>query len=467
LLLAVSVLAHSLLTHRATRLLILLATCTSCASPQVRSADGAPPAPIVTAQGSLSPATAAQTVDARLAPRYDSEEVRQMVHAFRQQAGTPLVAGNRVALLVDGPQTLGAIRRAIEGAQHHVHIETYIFADDEIGREFRDLLIRRRQQGLEVRVIYDAIGSVDTSADFFKSMTDAGVEVHEFRPLDPARTPLPWKVNNRDHRKLVIVDGRTAFTGGINISSTYASSSSAKPGPEAGREQAWRDTHVEIEGPVVAQFQGLFLETWTRAGGKVDAKSPQYFPQMVASGPELVAAVATSGDDRNEATIYATYHATVARASRRLWLTQAYFAPNGELRKSLIDAAHRGVDVRIIVPGFTDSALIFHASRSSYEELLEGGVRIFEQRDALLHAKTLVVDTALSTVGSANFDMRSFLHNNEVNAVVVGSDFARRMEQLFERDQANAHELQLDSWRKRPYADKFKEFASALFSYWL
>jgi cardiolipin synthase A/B len=456
----------SRLSHRIARLLILVATCTSCASPQVRSADEAP-APIITTQGALPAATAAAAVDARLAPRYDSDEVRAMVDAFRLQAGAPLVAGNRVALLVDGPQTLGAIRRAIESARHHVHVETYIFADDEIGREFRDLLIRRRQEGIEVRVIYDAIGSVDTPAEFFGKMMEAGVEVHEFRPLDPRRTPLAWKVNNRDHRKLVVVDGRTAFTGGINISSTYASSSSKKPGPQAGREEAWRDTHVQIDGPVVAQFQGLFLETWIRAGGPVDAKSTEYFPPVDAVGPELVSAVASTGDDHKEAAIYGTYYAIVARASRRLWVTQAYFAPNGELRKSLIAAARRGVDVRIIVPGFTDSALIFYASRRSYEELLAGGVRIFEQREALLHAKTLVADTALSTVGSANFDMRSFEHNNEVNAVVVGSDFARRMESLFERDEANAHELDLESWRHRPTADKFKEFASGLFSWWL
>ena len=448
------------------RLLILLAMCMSCTSPHVRS-DEQPPAPILTAHGALPPARADATVDARLAPRYDNEEVRAMVEAFRQQAGGPLVAGNRVTLLVDGPQTLGAMRRAIESAQHNIHLETYIFADDEVGRDIRDLLIRRRQDGLEVRVIYDAIGSVDTPADFFRTMTEAGVEVHEFRPLNPVRTPLPWKHNNRDHRKLIVVDGRTAFTGGINISSTYASSSAEKPGPEAGREEAWRDTHVQIDGPVAGQFQSLFLEAWASAGGKIDAQSPQYFPDVPAMGPELVAAVAGSSDKSKEAAIYGTYYAVVAQASRRLWLTQAYFAPNGELRRGLMAAARRGVDVRIIVPGFTDSALAFYASRRSYQELLEGGVRIFEQRDALLHAKTLVADTALSSVGSANFDMRSFVHNNEVNAVVVGSDFARRMETVFANDQENAHEIDLQSWRKRSAADKFKEFASGLFSYWL
>lgn len=212
-------------------------------------------------------------------------------------------------------------------------------------------------------------------------MRQAGVEVLQFRPLNPTRT-LPWKINNRDHRKIVVVDGRVAFTGGINISGAYASASTSRPGPEAGQEEAWRDTHVQMEGPVAAPFQKLFLQTWERAGGKLAAGSAHYFPPLAPSGAELVAAVATSGGDRDETTIYDTY-----------------------------------------------AAAIGHASRADYEELLAGGVRIYEQRYAMLHAKTMVIDTALSMVGSANFDIRSFLHNNEVNAVIVGSDFAERMEE--------------------------------------
>jgi len=405
-------------------------------------------------------------VEQRLEDLHESEHVRELIDAFRESAAAPLVAGNRVTLLVDGPKTLAAIRHAIEGAQHHVHLETYIFADDEVGRALRDLLIRRRQQGIEVRVLYDAIGSVTTPDAFFEPMRQAGVEVLQFQPLNPVRT-LPWKLNNRDHRKIVVVDGRIAFTGGINISSTYASSSSLRPGPEAGQEEAWRDTHVEIEGPAAAQFQTLFVQIWQRAGGKLSDASAQYFPPLAPDGAELVAAVASSGGDRHETTIYDTYVAAIGHASRRLWMTQAYFAPDAALRKALIAAARRGVDVRIIVPSFSDSALIFRASRADYDELLSGGVRIYEQRYAMLHAKSMVIDSALSMVGSANFDIRSFLHNNEVNAVVVGSDFAERMEALFQRDLGDTRELQLQTWRKRPWLDRFKEFTSSLFSYWL
>ncbi len=420
----------------------------------------------MTAKGELTPRAGERAVQQRLDARHDTEHVREMIDAFRERAAAPLVAGNRVALLVDGPQTLSAIRNAIEHAHHHVHVETYIFADDDIGRALRELLIRRHQDGVEVRVIYDAIGSVTTPAAFFEPMRQAGVEVLPFRPLNPTRT-LPWKLNNRDHRKIVVVDGRMAFTGGINISGAYASASTSRPGPAAGQDEAWRDTHVQIEGPVAAQFQKLFLQTWERAGGRVDGSSAQYFPPLAPTGAELVAAVATSGGDRHETTIYDTYVAAIGHASRRLWMTQAYFAPDPALRRALIAAARRGVDVRVIVPSFTDSALIFHASRADYEELLAGGVRIYEQRYALLHAKSMVVDTALSMVGSANFDIRSFLHNNEVNAVIVGSEFAERLEALFERDLRDTRELQLKSWRRRPWLDRFKEFTSSLFSYWL
>ena len=420
----------------------------------------------MTGAGVLPPRASERAVDQRLDDRVETEHVREMLDAFRERADAPLVAGNRVALLVDGPQTLRAIRSAIENARHHVHLETYIFSDDEVGRALRELLIRRRQDGIEVRVLYDAIGSVTTPAAFFAPLQQAGVEVLQFRPLNPTRT-VPWKINNRDHRKIVVVDGRVAFTGGINISSTYASASTSRPGPETGREEAWRDTHVQIEGPVAAQFQTLFLQTWERAGGSIDGGSAQYFPPLAPSGAELVAVVATSGGDRTETTIYDTYAAAIGHASRRLWLTQAYFAPDSGLRRALIDAAGRGVDVRIIVPSFSDSGLIFHASRKDYDELLAGGVRIYEQRYAMLHAKSMVIDTALSMVGSANFDMRSFLHNNEVNAVVVGSEFAQRMEALYERDLRDTRELQLQSWRQRPWLDRAKELASSLFSYWL
>lgn len=288
--------------------LLTASLCSSCATPAVRQVEsGAAVLPVVAAGGALSERGSERLVEKRLGPQQGDEHVRELIAAFRGQAHTPLVADNRVSLLIDGPQTLAAIRKAIEAARHHVHIETYIFADDEVGRAFSELLIARHRDGIEVRVLYDAIGSVATPGGFFGHMRDAGIEVREFRPLDPVRTPLTWKINNRDHRKIVVIDGRVAFTGGINFSSTYASASTTRPGPDTGRDEAWRDTHVAIEGPVAAQFQALFLATWTRAGGSIAARAPQYFPVIAPAGAELAAAVASDADDRSESRIYATF----------------------------------------------------------------------------------------------------------------------------------------------------------------
>ena len=451
--------------RRLSALLVAL-LCAACASPRVLPASGPrDAAPVVTAGGKASEHAVERLLDNRLQGQ-DDPAVRALIDAFREQAQTPLVAGNRVQLLIDGPQTLQAMRQAIKSARHHVHLETYIFADDEVGRGFRDLLVQRQREGIQIRVLYDAVGSIGSSAALFDDMRANGVEVLAFRPLDPVRTPLPWKLNNRDHRKLIVVDGRTAFTGGVNISAAYEDSSSTNPGPQQGLQQAWRDTHVQIDGPVAAQFQALFFATWTRAGGKIET-SPDYFPVVKPKGAELVAAVALDVEQSTTSTIYATYLATIQAASRRIWLTNAYFAPNRELREAMIAAAARGVDVRLIVPGFTDSGLILHTSRSTYDELLAGGVRIYEQQHALLHAKTAVLDGALSMVGSANLDMRSFLHNNEINAVIIGSSFAQQLERVFERDLEHADELTLAQWRKRPFAQRLKEFGSRLFRYWL
>ncbi len=444
-----------------------VSACTLARLPETSSEQAQLLAPIITPSGAVNERTASRLLESRLGEQQDDPHTAELIEAFRYTAGAPLVAGNRVELLIDGPETLGAIRDAIEAARHHVHVETYIFADDSVGQDFCELLISRRREGIEVRVLYDAIGSMTTPTALFDRMREAGIEVLEFRPLDPIRTPLIWKINNRDHRKIVVVDGRVAFTGGINISSTYETASTTRPGPKAGQSQAWRDTHVRIEGPVARQFQALFFETWSRAGGRVDAENPRYFPVLKPAGGELVAAVATDGEDPQEVAIYATYLASIEHATQRIWLTNAYFAPNRQLRKAMIDAAQRGVDVRLIVPSFTDSGLILYASRASYDELLEGGVRLFEQAHALLHAKTAVIDSALSMVGSANLDMRSFLHNNEVNAVIIGAQFARKLEAVFERDLHDSHEIHLENWRKRPWLDKLKEAASSLFSYWL
>jgi cardiolipin synthase len=395
-----------------------------------------------------------------------NHHVITLVDAVRESLDSPLFTGNKVVTLIDGPATFAAIDSAIAQARHHVHVETYILADDDLGQRFAQLLKRKRAEGVEIRVIYDAVGSIQSSGEFFDSMRDAGIEVIEFRPINPVRTFF-WRFHNRDHRKVIVVDGRTAFTGGLNISRTYSSASTAAPGPEEGLEEGWRDTHVQITGPVVKQFQLLFLDTWQQLGGKPAQSIDTYYPDLKPVGDQLVAVAASQGAKEKDEAIYHTYLAAIRNSGHRVWITQAYFLPPVELRDALIQAAQRGVDVRILVPGFTDSKLTLHASRREYTPLLEGGVRLIEKQHALLHAKTALIDDSLSIIGSANLDYRSFLHNNEITAIVIGDSTAQHMHATFVRDAKAGKELTLMEWEKRPLWQRMIESVSGLAKYWL
>ena len=393
--------------------------------------------------------------------------VLDLVTAVRQHSSMPMTAGNRVGALIDGPQTYAAIESDLRAARHHIHLETFIFGADDIGRRFGELLARKRKDGVEVRVLYDSIGSMDTPKDFFEHLRRQGIEVREFRPMNPVKNPRIWDIHNRDHRKIIVVDGKVGFTGGINIDSTYSSPSSSRPGPKRGVDDGWRDTHMRIQGPAVKQLQTLFLQSWAEAGEPVQAKDgDQYLPLAQSAGNTLITIVGndSESDDRS---LYGTYLAAFEHSSSRLWITHAYFAPNPELLDAMANAARRGVDVRLIVPAFTDSRIVLNATQATFTRLLEAGVKIFELQDALLHAKSVVIDGTVSIVGSANLDMRSFLHNDEVNAIVIERDFGQRMENVFKRDERTSRPVTLERWQKRSLWQRFKEFGVKLFGYWL
>jgi cardiolipin synthase len=304
---------------------------------------------------------------------------------------------------------------------------------------------------------------MDTPRSFFDEMRAQGIEVREFRPMNPIKNPLIWNIQNRDHRKIVVVDGKTGFTGGINIDSTYLSASTSRPGPKRGLKDGWRDTHVRIDGPAVAQLQQLFLQSWQEAGGDVGREDNTPIP---SAGNTLVTIVGNNSDS-DDRSLYGIYLAAFSCASRRLWITHAYFAPNEDLLEAMTDAAQRGVDVRLIVPSFTDSSLVLNATQATYTPLLKSGVKIYELKDALLHAKSVVIDGTVSIVGSANLDMRSFVHNEEVNAIVIDRDVGQRMEQVFEKDQKAARPVDLARWEQRSTWQRFKEFWVSLFKYWI
>lgn len=379
---------------------------------------------------------------------------------------SPLTLGNKATLLQNGPATYLAMFAAMRRAQDHINLESYIIEDDAVGREFAEVLLAQQRRGVQVNLIYDSVGGINTPPAFFERLTQAGVAVLEFNPVNPLAARGPWMINNRDHRKLLIVDGRTAFIGGINISSVYSSGSiirrSSKHKPNGAE---WRDTDVQIEGPVVVEFQKLFMQTWEKQHGKTLA-SKQYFPVLTAVGKDIVRTIGSTPDDPFSL-IYLTLMSAIGNAEKQVYLTNAYFVPDPQLLKALLDAAARGVDVRLILPSYTDSAVVFHAGRAHYTKLLTGGVRIYERSGALLHSKTAVIDGVWSTVGSTNLDWRSFMDNDEINAVILGRDFAAQMTTMFNQDMAASQAIELRTWEQRPLQFKVKELLARLWERWL
>jgi cardiolipin synthase len=379
--------------------------------------------------------------------------------------GSPLILGNKVTLLQDGAATYSAMFAAIRKARDHINLESYIIEGDEIGRQFADLLLEQQGRGVQVNVIYDSVGAFNTPKVFFERLKQGGIEVLEFNPINPLAAKTPWLINNRDHRKLLVIDGRTAFIGGINISSVYSSGSAVRgtayvAKQSADNKVAWRDTDLQIEGPVVGELQKLFMQTWEKQRGKPLAPK-QYFPELKAQGKDIVRAIGSTPDDPYSL-IYLTLISAIGNAEKQVQLTNAYFVPDPQLLKSLIDAAGRGVDVKLILPSHSDSATVFHAGRSHYSTLLKGGVKIYERHGALLHSKTAIIDGVWSTVGSTNLDWRSFLDNDEINAVILGREFAQQMQAMFAKDLEASDAIDLESWERRPLSFRFKEWMARM-----
>jgi cardiolipin synthase len=378
----------------------------------------------------------------------------------------PLVRGNEGRLLVDGPATHRAMFEAIGRARDHVNLQTYILEAEGPGERLAELLIRKRGQGVRVNVLYDSVGSMRTPKEFFERLRAAGIAVCEFNPVNPLKSPPKgWQINNRDHRKILVVDGRVAFTGGINISGVYSAGSFGSGRRAPSREEGWRDTHVATRGPIVADFQRVFLDAWQRQRCDGPGRAA-YFPPAAERGDWTMQLV-TGDPEAGESQTYVALHAAMAQAERRIWLTYGYFAPDEATITALTDAAGRGVDVRLVLPGFSDFWAPFYAGRSHYTGLLDAGVRIYERRDALLHAKTAVIDGVWSSVGSTNLDWRSFVHNYEADVIVLGPAFARDLERLFARDVEASHEITPAAWAERGLAERAREWLARRWAYLL
>ncbi|PWF55763.1 cardiolipin synthase [Massilia glaciei] len=445
---------------------IALASCASL--PEVGAdapARGQVPA-VAGAQGKMP----SKQAKALLARRWAKATPDMKALALLEEAatGVPLIAGNKVTLLFDGPRTMREMMAAAAAATSTINLETYIFDQDEVGMQFADVLIERQRHGVTVNILYDAVGTLGTPAAFFERMRAAGITLIAFNPVNPAERKGKWELNNRDHRKLMVVDGKVAFTGGINISSTYANSSffrsKRRPETTAADKVGWRDTHIKIEGPAVAALQWIFINAWVdQEGGELSER--EYFPPLPAAGDKVLRVLATDPTAGYE--IYKSFILAMNEAKKSVHITSAYFVPDQQFVDALSNAAKRGVEVKLVLPGVSDHGLVYHAGRAFYQELLASGVKIHELQVAILHAKTAVIDGTWSTVGSSNIDRRSFLHNYELNVIILDAAFGAEMESAFREDLRGSKEITLEAWQSRPWSMRMKEWAAKLTEYWI
>lgn len=384
-------------------------------------------------------------------------------------AGIPIRGGNRVILLRDGNETYAAMFRAVVAARHQINLETYIFDDDEIGRRFARLLEDKVRGGVAVNVIYDSVGCIDTPAAFFDELKRNGVRLYEFNPVNPLKAGPIWRANQRDHRKILVVDGSIAFVGGVNISAVYSGSARhlhlTPVSPAQHKRYPWRDTHAEIAGPAVADIQRLFVANWEKLEGP-PLDHDITFPTLAPQGAERVRVLGGTPDD-GENPIFVSFVHAVNEARRSVHITNAYFVPDPQTIGALKRAARRGVDVELVLPSVSDSKLVLYAGHSYYQQLLAAGVKIYERKNAVLHAKTAVIDGVWSTVGSSNLDWRSRVHNEEVNVVVFGAAFGQQMEQMFQSDIAAARSIDAASWARRSLWARIQEWGARIWAYWL
>ena len=461
---------HSLVACLALFVLLAFSSCASLPRLEEYAASQVERAPqILGPNGPLSP-TQSQAVMERLTGQGEPTEFLQRYTRLMEVISeSPLLTGNKATLLTEGPPAFEAMLAGIRRATDHINIETFSVDEDDTGRRFAEVLLQKRAEGVQVKLLYDSVGSFPAPSAFFQRLRDGGIQVREFSPFNPFKVRGDeWRVTHRDHRRIAIVDGTVAFTGSSNLSNLYTSSPSGRRSREQHGEQsqeAWRDTDVQIEGPAVAEFQKLFLETWARANGPEATRN--YCSSLQHEGDDVIQVLGSTPGRMNRLT-YMMYLSAFTYAEHAIHLTTPYIVPDAQMLNALTHAAERGVDVKIILPGHTDSDVVFYAGRSYYTALLDAGVKVYERgTESILHAKTAVIDRIWSTVGSTNLDFWSFLHNDEVNAVILGRDFATKLEAVFQADLRQSTQIRSEEWKTRPFTDRVKEWFASLLGRWL
>ena len=374
----------------------------------------------------------------------------QFVRSMGQLLGPPIVPGNRVTSLQNGDRIFPAMLEAIRGAQESITFETYIYWSGEIGRKFAEALSERAQAGVKVHVLLDWLGSGKIDGKFLAEMKTAGVEVERYHPLH-------WynlsRVNNRTHRKLLVVDGRIGFTGGVGIADAWTG--------KGNDQDHWRDSHYKIEGPAVAQMQAAFGDNWMKTRANVLFGSA-YFPELAQIGRSRAQVFKSSSDEGSES-VRLMYLLSIASAAKNIRLQAAYFVPDDLAIETLVSARKRGVTVEIIVPGpHTDSEIVQGASRSRWQALLDAGVLIYEFQPALYHCKVLIVDDLWVSVGSTNFDNRSFRLNDEANLNIYDAAFAAEQSTVFEIDKSVSRLMTRADFKNRSALGKMFDAVTGL-----
>jgi len=376
----------------------------------------------------------------------------QYQRALGVMLGPPITGGNRFEALQNGDQIFAPMLAAIRGAKQSITFETYIYWSGDIGRAFADALSERARAGVKVHVLLDWVGSAKVDADFVREMEGAGVQIRKFHKpswYDIAR------MNNRTHRKLLVVDGRIGFTGGVGIAPEWTG--------HAQDAEHWRDSHYRVEGPVVAQMQAVFMDNWVKVSGDV-LHGERYFPAIPAAG-EGRAQMFSSSPSGGSESMHLMYLLSIAAATRTIDLSSAYFVPDDLTVGALVAAMKRGVRLRIITPGpIIDSQTVRGASRAAWGPLLEAGAQISEYQPTMFHCKVFTVDGLLVSVGSTNFDNRSFRLNDEANLNIYDEAFAAGQTAQFEADLRQSKRLDYEAWKNRPLREKAMEHLAALLS---
>jgi cardiolipin synthase len=376
----------------------------------------------------------------------------QFVRELGILLGPAIVAGNRIENLENGAEIFPAMLAAVKGAKQTISFETYIYWSGAVGKQFAEALEERARAGVKVHVLIDWVGSQKMEDSLVDEMKAAGIEVQLYHPLH-------WynlgRMNNRTHRKLLVVDGRVGFTGGVGIADQWDG--------QAQDPDHWRDSHYRLEGPAVLQMQAAFLDNWIKTSGKV-LQGVEYFPPVEPAGDQM-AQVFTSSPAGGGDSMTLMYLLSITAAEKTIDLSAAYFVPDELTRRALVSALKRGVKIRIIVPGkHIDSQVVRQASRADWGELLKAGADMYEFQPTMFHCKMMLVDSKLASVGSTNFDSRSFRLNDEANLNVYNHAFAERLEDVFERDLKRSKQITYEAWKHRPLRQKVTEHFSSFLS---